>query len=110
MRQHGQRVEKMMAHHGERFANCGQVIAAIPFGEQCHVREQPIERSPRQRKLQLLQAALERSAWRHAVFLDGCRPLFKCTSNSEIAAGVMPEMRDAWPTVSGLCRFSFCWT
>lgn len=26
---------------------------------------------------------------------------FKCTNNNEIAAGVTPEMRAAWPTVSG---------
>jgi len=25
------------------------------------------------------------------------RPFFRWTSSSEIAAGVMPEMRDAWP-------------
>ena len=35
---------------------------------------------------------------------------FRCTSSSEIAAGVMPEMREAWPSVSGRCRLSFCCT
>ena len=29
------------------------------------------------------------------------RPFFRWTSSSEIAAGVTPEMRDAWPSVSG---------
>ena len=28
---------------------------------------------------------------------------FRCTSSTEIAAGVMPEMRAAWPSVSGRC-------
>ena len=32
-------------------------------------------------------------------------PRFRCTSSSEIAAGVMPEMRAAWPIVSGLPAF-----
>jgi hypothetical protein len=27
-----------------------------------------------------------------------------------MAAGVMPEMRDAWPSVSGRWRVSFCRT
>ena len=35
-------------------------------------------------------------------------PRFKCTSSNAIAAGVMPEMRAAWPIVSGLCRLSLC--
>ena len=38
------------------------------------------------------------------------KPRFRCTSSSEIAAGVTPEMRAAWPIVSGLCRLSFCCT
>ena len=38
------------------------------------------------------------------------KPRFRCTSRSEIAAGVMPEMRAAWPSVSGRCRLSFCCT
>ena len=37
-------------------------------------------------------------------------PRFRCTSNSEIAAGVMPEMRAAWPSVSGLCALRLCCT
>ena len=28
-------------------------------------------------------------------------PFFRCTSSSEMAAGVTPVMRDAWPSVSG---------
>lgn len=31
----------------------------------------------------------------------------KCTESSEIAAGVMPEMRDAWPSERGFIRDSF---
>ncbi len=34
----------------------------------------------------------------------------RCTSSSEIAAGVMPGMRCAWPTVCGRTRSSFCRT
>jgi hypothetical protein len=29
------------------------------------------------------------------------------TSSKEIAAGVTPEIREAWPTVSGFTRLSF---
>ena len=32
---------------------------------------------------------------------------FRCTSSSEIAAGVTPLTRAAWPTVAGRARFSF---
>ena len=32
---------------------------------------------------------------------------FRCTNSSEIAAGVTPEMREAWPIVSGRCSRSF---
>ena len=38
------------------------------------------------------------------------KPRFRCTSSSAIAAGVTPEMRAAWPTVSGRCWLSFCCT
>src|SRR5882672_2865212 len=103
VRQHGERIKQMLAHHGKRFANRGQVVAAVPFGEQHYVGDQLIAGARRQRELEFFQAALERGLRRHAVLLDGCKPLFKCTSKSEIAAGVMPEIREAWPTVSGLC-------
>ena len=103
VRQHCERIKQMLTHHGEWVADCGQVVAAIPFGEQHHVGDQLIAGARRQRELEFFKAALERGVRRHAVLLDGCKPLFKCTSKSEIAAGVMPEIRDAWPTVSGLC-------
>ena len=32
--------------------------------------------------------------------------LFRCTSNNEMAAGVMPGMRAAWPKVVGLVLIS----
>ena len=37
-------------------------------------------------------------------------PLFAYTANSDTAAGVMPVIRDACPTVSGLWRFKRCCT
>ena len=103
VRQHCERIKQMLTHHGEWVASSGQVVAAIPFGEQHYVGDQLIAGARRQRERKFFQAALERGVRRHAVFLDGCKPLFKCTSKSEIAAGVMPETREAWPTVSGLC-------
>jgi hypothetical protein len=35
---------------------------------------------------------------------------FRCTNSSEIAAGVTPWMRDAWPMVCGRCCASRCCT
>jgi hypothetical protein len=111
MRQHRQRIEQMLLNHGERVADCGQVVGAVPFLEQPHVIEQAIARRGGQRQRELAEAAIERSLRRHALFLSRARnPRFKCTSKSEIAAGVTPEMRAACPMVSGRWRFSFCCT
>jgi hypothetical protein len=53
----------------------------------------------------------------HAALLPGSaisavlKPrFFKWIKSSEIAAGVTPAMRDAWPKVSGLNWLSFCLT
>jgi hypothetical protein len=70
--------------------------------EQLHVIEQALARVGAQRELQLAEPAVERGLRRHALFLSsGRKPRFRCTSSSEIAAGVIPGMRDAWPSVSG---------
>src|SRR5581483_316915 len=110
MRQDGERIEQVVTHHPQRITNCGQVVNAVPFVEQRQIVQQLLARASGKRERQMFQAALERGARRHAVFVDGWNPLFKCTSSSEIAAGVMPEMRDAWPMVSGRWRLSFCCT
>ena len=39
----------------------------------------------------------------HAVFCAAPKPRFRCTSSNEMAAGVIPEMRAACPSVSGRC-------
>ena len=49
------------------------------------------------------QAALAAIRKSQPAILDAAKPRFTCTSNNEMAAGVMPCMRAAWPTVSGLC-------
>src|SRR5215213_873707 len=102
MRQHGQRIEQVMADHGKRIANRCQVVSAVPFHEQRHVIEQMSRRALWKVERQFSEPALERGLRCHALFLSsGRKPRFRCTSNSEIAAGVMPWMRAAWPSVSG---------
>ena len=44
----------------------------------------------------------------HALFFKAAAVRFKCTSKTEIDAGVTPDTREAWPTVSGFARLSFC--
>ena len=116
MRQHRERVEQMMRDHALRFADRGQVVRLVPLGEQREVGDQlralriassarPSAAMPRQvdgrapgpAATSVMPTALR--APRPAV----AAPRFRWTSNSEIAAGVMPEMRAAWPIVSGLC-------
>ena len=47
---------------------------------------------------------------RHRSSRSAGRFFFRWTSSSETAAGVTPEMRDAWPSVAGRCAASFCRT
>src|SRR5687767_15740615 len=101
----------MMRHHRERIADCRQVVGPVPFHEQRDVIEQQFARAGRKLEPQFCESAVERGLRRHALFLSsGWKPRFKCASRSEIDAGVIPEMRAAWPMVSGRWRFSFCWT
>jgi hypothetical protein len=111
MRQHGERVEQVMAHHRERIAQRGQVVGLVPLRHQRDIGEQPLARIRFHRQTELSRAALERLTRGHAVLIDGvslpCALRFRCTARSEIAAGVTPEIRPAWPSVCGRCAASF---
>ena len=56
------------------------------------------------------KASRERRLPVNLSYFASLNPRFKCTINSATAAGVTPEMRLAWPTVSGRCWLSFCCT
>ena len=122
-RQQAQAVDEMLGQHRLRFTYRGQVIDLVPFRDQGQVVQQQIELGVAQPQRQFLGRSRQRQAQRIrcltqvALAIDWLeasppkplkRPRFRCTSNREIAAGVTPEIRDAWPRVSGLCLFSFC--
>ena len=129
VRQHGERVEHVVRDHALRLADRGQVVRAVPLREQREVGERAASRcaggsatprAPRARAECPRRASAtpasrgHRRRCRAGTRRAGCgaarKPRFRCTSSSEIAAGVMPEMRAAWPIVSGRCWLSFCCT
>src|SRR4051812_47872424 len=105
----------MVGDHLHRIAYGGQVIDRIPFGKQRYIVDQLFELPIRQCELQCLHAVSEsarkrmaiKSSHRHpqaAAGVSDCTdakplkpPFLRWTSNSEIAAGVTPAIRDAWP-------------
>ena len=108
-----------MRDHLRPLADRRQVVGPIPLGEQVEIARQlvarrrtgvaGIARSPPPATQARMVAATSRPSCRSHGRV-GCRrgdrrrmPRFRCTSSSEIAAGVMPEMRAAWPIVSGRC-------
>src|SRR6266446_6945930 len=97
----------------------GQVVDLVPLLQQYEILKELVPLAATQRKTYLCCSICEapvqvrlrspRHQCRHAADLSGVRsPRFRWTRSSEIAAGVIPEMREAWPIVSGLCWFSFC--
>src|SRR5882672_2508701 len=90
----------------------GQVMHPIPLVEEVQMGKQLGSNLGAQRKPELGytpvqlpgELALLRRRRQRAHAADRSRDperRFRCTSSSEIAAGVIPEMRDAWPIVSG---------
>ena len=125
IRQHGQRVEQMVRDHPRGLADRRQVVRPVPLREQLEVRVELVcarsgrrvdaERGAacgdaRRRSHALVAAVMPTRTRVGAAALAARNPRFRCTSSSEIAAGVTPEMRAAWPIVSGSCAFSFCCT
>ena len=124
VRQHRERVEQVMRDHARGLANRGQVVGLVPLREQRRGTRAVARAAPRSAaRPERVDAAAERlgrstralvpehSASARALTPTGATapaPRFRWTSSSEMAAGVMPEMRAAWPTVSGLPAASFC--
>src|SRR5207248_1901791 len=99
----GNHLDIWQRHFRGRLTHESRLLAAAV--EQGHVPRRPRdgERYPGQ-----ADAPGERPTKAHAVRfseLDGAslNPRLRCTSRSEIAAGVTPEIRAAWPSVSGRC-------
>src|ERR1700746_749992 len=98
--------------------DCGEVVGAIPFREQFDELEQLRPGACGDVELQRCDALFQLPPNVHghhrahaALFCTGWpRPRLRCTSSSEIAAGVMPEMGDACPGFWGRCWLSFCCT
>ena len=105
--QYGKTIEEVARHHVHRIAHGGEIEGPVPFGEQREERDEGRasrlrERHPEGRKpggetrLQNGGQAAERR--------------LRCTRSSEMAAGVTPEIRAAWPKVTGRNEDSFCTT
>src|SRR5689334_11005682 len=102
----------MPAYDLVRAPYAGQVVDPVPLFEQLGEGEQPLARAAVELEAELLQAAVELllgvgrgrgiGLGAHAALFCAGIPRFRCTSSSEIAAGVTPEMRAACPNVSGL--------
>src|SRR6266536_3300989 len=106
MRQRRQRIEQMVRNDALGLANRGQVVRAVPLVEQRDVREELRLRGRIDVEAERGDASGERLSEHHAVSFSwpgsaSLNPRLRCTSNNEIAAGVMPEMRAACPSVSG---------
>ena len=104
-----QRIQQVMADHALSVAHRGQVVHPVPLVQQRQIGQQ----------LRLGALGQCRAPGRrfppqvvccdgHALFFcsSGLKPRLAYTSSTEIAAGVMPCSREAWPSVSGraFCR------
>ena len=118
---HRQAVEQVVRQHLGRVTHCREVVDLGPLGNQVQVVEQLADLHIVQFQLQRGQPAAQflftgsHQASACSVVLSGTvffqRFFFRCTSSSEMVAGVIPEMREAKPRVSGrylarVCRAS----
>ena len=108
MRQQREAIQHMQDHHPGGLANRGEVVHAIPLRDQLQVGAELATLPGRGFDRHGSQSRLDRLVEVQALFSIPAPRRFKCTSRSEIAAGVMPWMRAAWPIVSGRCWESFC--
>ena len=105
-RQHGQAVGQMLHQHLRWVTHRRQVVGGVPalqLGQepgqlvQLPVAGFQLQCAAGGRDLGLQAASSVGSPWAKPLK----RPFFRCTSNSEMAAGVTPEIREACPSVSG---------
>ena len=114
VRQHREAVEKMQHHHLVGLADRGEVVHAIPLRDEVEIARELLHGAVGQLELHRRDTRADLLRERHArpsctTGAASARRL-RCTSSSEIAAGVTPWMRAACPTVSGRCCASFCAT
>ena len=118
----GQAVEQVVGQHFLRVAHGRQVVDLVPLlqqGQKLHqLRKLRGGQLQPHRSRTFLQACLQGfggGCTHAATSPSACAafkakslkpPFFRCTMSSEMAAGVIPVMRDAWPSVSGRWRVS----
>ncbi|MCY1537234.1 hypothetical protein D9M68_727230 [compost metagenome] len=107
----------MTRDHFVRIAHRGQVVGLVPFDQQRQVGEQLFLLQGRNFNAQLKGAlrqffGMPSGHQRHQALCSSWRPaprFFRWISSREIAAGVTPGIREAWPSVSGRVLPSLCW-
>src|SRR5437867_9590339 len=118
-----------MTHQFGRLTNCREIVDAIPLRKQSEILQKAALGVRRQHQTKAGETMVELDFSVHSVAAFGLgrpesavapvrsttsfesfSPGLRYTSKTEIAAGVIPEMRVAWPRVSGRCWFSFCCT
>ena len=93
----------MVRQHFLRITHCREVVHTVPFLQQLQIVQQLRHLRIRQRQLQgiqtlqqcFLQRSHQASPFCADVWPKSLRDFFRWISNREIAAGVMPLMRDA---------------
>jgi hypothetical protein len=101
-RQQRQRIEQVVGQHFLLVADCRQVIGAVPFFQQADESQQLCLPRVRQVQSHAGQRAAQFRRERHAALRR-----FRKTRSSDIAAGVTPCTREAWPRVCGRAWPSF---
>ena len=104
VRQDRQAIEQMPDQHRFRLAYGGEIVHVVPLLDEREVLQQAALGFLRNCESEGGDSVSKTRRQAHALcFFSGReKPRFTCTSNKEMAAGVMPEIRAAWPAVSGL--------
>ena len=109
-------VQQVVRQNVGRVAQSGQVVDLVPFLNQRRIGQQALDLFVRQAQAQSLHAGTQARLQIHthactpssAVCMKPLKPpFFRWIKSSDTLAGVMPEMREAWPKVSGRCLASF---
>ena len=88
--------------------DCGALLAPRPTGSCITFTRPGAAPAPSEPVAPALQEAdASRSPCPSVAAKPLKRPFYRWISNNEMAAGVIPEMREAWPSVSGRCLSSF---
>src|SRR5690606_24339787 len=108
-----QAVDHVLHQHLPGVAYSRQVVCSVPALHLCQVLQQQglaLRRQVDFKLLHRLGKLLFQVCLGHYAARRPCWYRFIWISNSEMAAGVTPEMRLAWPMVSGCAALSRCLT